>query len=386
MMLKETIQNMFVTSKKKRSSSKKKSFSKAITSAADRLAFNWKIRQDLYLHIAAQQSNSIPIETALENFRSRLIRNKKVTSDKIVSDIARKMRDGSTMANAMAAWIPQDELGIISSGELSGTLPKSLRVLIDAKRRITRVRSALKQAMINPLIYLIAIYGMLWVIGKLVSPSLQQILPKSSVSGLAYGLYEAGDLANSLWALLPPILFMIVIAIIIWSLPRWTGKHRITAEKYFPYSFYRDINGYTWLMTFASLLRAGMADNKILEKQIETATPWQDERFKAIWWRMENGSSLSKSLLAKGKNGMPAFGFPNPDIVDSISSLDGFSDFPEVVTELANQWAEDLEANTLAFAKSLGFWMEMLMYGAMALMMIAINSLSTQIGSVPGVS
>lgn len=365
---------------------KTKGFSAKITAMGDRMAFSWKVREALYRHLAAQVGNGVTIEKALDTFRTRLQRRKKISSDKIIADISRRMRDGSTLANALNQWIPQDEVNVISSGELSGNLPRSLDLVIEAKRRIARVNSALKSSMVSPGIYLVAVYGMIWAIGRYVTPSLEQALPKEKAKGIVYGLYAAGDFANSWWALIPPMLVIILIIMIVRSLPKWVGKNRIVAESFFPYSFYRDINGYTWLMSFTALLRAGMADVEILKRQITQASPWLKERLYGLWWRMENGKSLTDALLEKGKNGMPPFGFPNPDIVDDISSLADFPDFPEKIAILATQWSEELEASTLARAKAFGFWMEILMYMVMGVLMVAINSMSTQIGTVAGVS
>lgn len=363
---------------------KSKGLAAHIVVAMDRLAFAWPVREALYRHLSAQVSNGVTVELALDTFRARLQRNKRVSCDKIVADITRRMRDGSTCSAALAVWVPQDEVSVISSGELSGNLPRSLDLVIEAKRRIKRVNSALKTAMVAPTVYIAAVYGMLWAIGKYVTPGLEQALPKSKAQGLVSALYTASDFANSWWAIVPPVMFVVAVIIVIRSLPEWTGKGRIAAENVFPYSFYRDIQGYSWLMSFSALLRAGMPDVEILKRQTANSTPWLKERLHALWWRMDNGSSLPAALLAKGKNGMPAFGFPNPDIVDDITSLAGFSDFSERIAVLAVQWANDLEGATLARAKSFGFVMEIFMYAIMGLLMVAINSMSTQIGSISG--
>lgn len=355
-----------------------------IIAAGDRLAFSWSVREGLYRHLSAQVGNGIPVETALDNFRLRLQRRKKVSSDKIIGDIARRMRDGSTLAKALAAWAPRDEVGIVSSGELSGNLPRSLDLVIEAKRRVARVNRALKAAMISPGIYVTLVYGMLWTIGKFVTPGLQQALPKEKAQGMVAGLYAAGDFANSWWALLPPLCAGLAVVAAVRSLPAWTGKRRVAAEQFFPYSFYRDIQGYTWLMSFSALLRAGMPDVEILKRQAAEASPWLKERLHALWWRTNNGASLPEAMLAKGKKGMPPFGFPNPDIVDDIASMAGFADFAERIADVAVQWADDLEAGTLARAKTFGFVMEVVMYGVMGFLMVAINSMSTQMGSMPG--
>ncbi len=355
-----------------------------ITGAADRLAFSWPIREMLYRHIATQVSNGVSVEVALDTFRARLQRRKKPSSDKIVAKVARSMRNGSTLAGALDSWIPPDEAGIVSGGELSGNLPRALDLIIEAKRRVVRINTALKSSLVSPTIYVLLVYGMLWAIGRFVTPGFVMILPESRAQGLVYGLYVAGDFANSWWVVLPPIVLGILITLVARSLSKWTGPRRIAAEKVFPYSTYRDLNGYIWLMSFATLLRAGVADVEILKRQARQASPWLKERLRAFRLRMDDGASLPSALMAKGRGAMPSFLFPNPDIIDDIASMDGFSDFPERISKLAMQWADELESAMLVRAKRFGFAMEMLMYVVMGLLMIAINSMSTQMGSVPG--
>lgn len=354
-----------------------------LTAAADKLAFNWKVREAFYRHISSQSGNGVPLEIALASFRDRLKRRRRVSSDKIVAHVARTMRNGSSFASALAQWVPQDEIAIINSGELAGSLSRSLDLVIDAKKRVGRVVTAVKASVISPAVYAVAVYAMLWAIGMFVTPTLTQTLPREKTTGIVFGLYMTSDLANSLWAIFPPMIALSLVFLVMWSLPRWTGKSRLIAEGYFPYNFYRDIHGYTWLMSFSAQLRAGMADVEILRRQMAQASPWLKERLHALWWRMENGASLSAALLPGDRRQM-TYGFPNPDIVDDITSLHGFRDFPEKIAVLARDWAEQLEATTLARARAFGFWMELAMYAVMGLLMVAINSMSTQMGSVTG--
>lgn len=354
----------------------------AIVVAGDKAAFNWKIRQSFYRHVANQVAKSVPVEKALETFRTRLQRKKRVSSDKIIATVIRRMKDGSKLSVALSKYLPADEAIIISSGELSGNLPKALTLLVESKRRVERVKAAFRSSMFAPIVYVVVMYIVLYILGSQVVPGLQQAYPKEKATGLVSLLYTAGDLANSYWAFLPPVVALIITVGIIYSLPRWKGKGRVIAEQFFPFSFYRDIQGYTWLMSFTALLRAGMSDTKILLFQSTLANPWLKERLKTFWSRMDNGLSLSAALLAKGKHGMPAFGFPNPDVVDDISSYADFEDFPEKIAELANEWATELENECISRAKKWGFYAELIMYVVMGTLMWAINDLSVQLGSI----
>ncbi|CAN7779878.1 type II secretion system F family protein [Cupriavidus necator] len=354
-----------------------------ISHTGDKLAFAWRVREGLYRHLSAQVGNGVHVEAALESYRLRLQRRKHVTADKIIGDISRRMRDGSTLADALSKWIPADEVSIISSGELSGNLPKSLDLLVESKRRIANVMKTVKSSMTRPLIYSVAIYAFVWAVGRFVIPDLQFALPEERARGLVAGMFSMGHLANSWVAIIPPVVAQAFLGMVVYSLPRWKGRFRVTAERYFPYNFYRDIHGYAWLMGFTALLRAGMPDVTILKNQCEHATPWLRERLHALWWRMDNGSSLPAALMAKGKGGMPPFGFPNPDVVDDIASMAGFSDFPERITKVATIWAEELEETTKARAARFGFYAEMVMYGLMTLLMLAVNAMSDQLANVP---
>jgi len=72
-------------------------------------------------------------------------------------------------------------------------------------------------------------------------------------------------------------------------------------------------------------------------------------------------------------------------MIDDIASMAEFKDFPERIAKVAEQWADELEYNTKVKAVQVGFAVEMFMYAVMGYLMIAINSMSLQMGSVPGV-
>jgi hypothetical protein len=351
----------------------------------DRLAFGWKIRSALYRHLSTQFANDIAAIPALEMFQARLQRRRKKDSAKVIGDMVRRMKNGKTLSEAMGAWIPQDETMIITSGELSGAPAQSFDLILEAKERVAKVKRALTSNLVRPAVYLVALIGMLWGLGAFVIPGLQQALPASHAHGLIGALYVASCFATNWWAILPVVAVLILVVLVIWSLPRWTGGWRVRAEHYFPWSFYRDIQGYTWLLGFSALLQAGMSDVEILKRQAKQASPWLKERLVSVRRQMENGASLPEALYGVKFGGQPA-GFPNPDMIDDIASMSGFKDFAVRISRIAVQWADELEWQTTVKAQTFGFLVEMAMYGAMGFLMVAINSLSTQMGSVPGLA
>jgi len=356
-----------------------------VAAAADRKAFNWKTREAFYNHLATQVGNDVPIENAVEGFAKILAKRGRKSSAALVENVARRMRDGMTFRKAVVIAVPREEVALIAGGELSGGLEKALDAIVSSHDRVEAVVNAYRESMIQPLIYLAMTYAVLWGIGGYVMPDITVGLPESKVTGIGVLMYKAADFSQSWVSILLPLLFVALVAAIRWSLPRWLGPKRIVAEKYFPFSFYRDIEGYKWLTGFAGMIEAGMTDVHILAKQMETASPWLRERLYHTRFRMtEGGMSLAKALEAKGPRKLPAFEFPNPDIIDGLSSIEGFSDFDKRVGRLTSRWSVDIERSAKQRAKQFGFISEMSMYLIMGVLMISINSVTTQLGNIAG--
>jgi len=356
-----------------------------LSEAADRSAFNWRTRLAFYTHLSTQVDNGIAVELAIDGYARILAKRGRKSSAALVENVARRMRDGMSLRKAIEIAVPRDEMAVIAGGELSGQIGKALDVIIASHDRVEAVVTAYRQAITMPAFYFAMSYLVMWIIGAFVMPQITLTLPEDKVTGIGLIMYRGADFSQSWLCLLPPLLAIALVLIIRRSLPRWTGAKRVAAEKYFPYSFYRDIEGFKWLTSFVGMLEAGLTDTKILTEQMMTASPWLRERLYHVWFRMvEGGLSLAKALEVRGQRGMPPFEFPNPEIVDSLTSMEGFDDFHARVGRLAKRWAEDIEKTSKQRAKLIGFIAEMSVYGVMALLMIAINSVTTQLGAVGG--
>lgn len=347
------------------------------------LSFGWPTRKSFYRHLAIQSTNGVPLERSLDSFLPRLYRNGHAKAAVILATVARRYRDGAPLADALNGFVPLDELAVIRSGEQGGTLSESLSLIIQSVGSVRRVQASIRRAAFTPAVYTIATFVLLWIIGRYVLPDLQQVLPAQRAQGSVAILYALGSLANSLWAVLPLLCGVACVVSIYWALPNWIGPTRLMAERYFPFSFYRDTAGFRWLMSFTSLMGAGIPDVEILQMQASTASPWLGQRLRTFHRAMINGSSLASALSSRAKSRRP-YGFPNPDIVDDIASFDGFPDFHINIQTLAREWARDLEENTLLWTSRLGFYCELALFAIMGFIMVAINDLSSQIANVTG--
>lgn len=343
-----------------------------------RLAFNWPMRAALYRHLSVQLNNGINQVVALETFKRRLARKKRYSCISVVDDIIHRIRNGIQLSVALRIWVPNDEAFTIAGAEMAGNIEQAFDLLLTSKARIETVRQSMTAAFTTPIVYLCAIYGMLWAIGMFFLPHIRQVMPTGNVQGLGAFLFSLGDFATSFWILIPVILTFGLCGWIFWALPNWTSKYRTFIENFFPFSFYRDLHGYVWILTFASMLQAGISDTHILRDQSRFASPWLRQRLMALQRRMINGEDIADAL------GRIGFNFPNPDMIDDIASMAGFEDFPARLIKRTIDWSNEMEGNVKTNVKRVGFFFNILMYALILLLLLGINSLSVQMGSVPG--
>lgn len=358
-----------------------------LSDLADRKAFNWKTREALYAHIAAQVENGVAIETALDDFSESLGELGRKSAQTLVDNVSRRMREGMPLRKAIEVAVPREEVALIAGGEQSGKLAHALEVLIETHDRVEAVVRAYKSAVARPVQSLAMVYGLLWVVGGYVIPNLVQGLPEKDVHGVGLMMYEGAEFSHSLWSAIPPLLIVAVILLVRWSMPRWTGSSRIVAERFFPYSFYRDIEGYKWLSSFAGMIEAGIPDVHILARQMETANPWLKERLRHVRFRMtEGGLNLAEALKAKGPGKLPPFNFPNPQIIFRIRSIVALKDFHEKVSRVAKKWSVEIERDALAQAMKFGRYSEYTTYALMGFLLYAFNEVTKQLTTIGGVS
>ena len=344
---------------------------------------DWKIRAPFYQHLVDQVGNEIALEKALVHFRDRMLRTKKHAYARIIFLIIQKLQNGKKFSESLEGFVDSDELAIISAGELGGKLPFVLSLILEQHDRSVRLKQTLRQGLSSTVGHLLIACAVLWYLASAVIPGLQSAVPAAKAQGLVHFLYAISGFVNSAWIFLFPIVFGSALATLMWSLPRWTGPARLLAERHFPYSYYRDLVGYQWLMVFSTLLASGISDVQILQMQAKGASPYLSERLSLLFHRMRSGGmSLPEALISPTRQGGLAMNFPSPEINESIIALYGFANFPERITKLVTTWAAQIETQTLALAKSISTFFEFAMMFGMALLILAVQDLANQVGTV----
>lgn len=346
----------------------------------ERVAFDWSMRKKFYRHVAKKVNNGLTVEQALEEFRQRMVRRRSKSMQKIIGNIARLMRNGAGLNRAMLPWVPSLEASLIASGEEKGNLPDALELILKVEGSRRRVLKAYLSAAVRPLWMAALLFISVWVVGYYIMPMLQQSMPQSKATGLAAALFTVGRWSQSAFAAVVPVAYLGYAALVHWSKPRWTGASRAWADQHIgTYRMYRNLEGYAWIKSFIGLMKAGKSDVEAVEFQMRHATPWLAERLVSIKSSLLNGKKLHEALLEKRlRLGGQSFNFPDPDIIDDIASLQGFSDFEESIEEVVDEWANELEEATRGKAAFMGMVFDLLMYLIVVFLVLAMQSIADQ--------
>lgn len=360
----------------------------------------WRVRQKFYEQAEAQIKNSKTPLAVLADFSTRLRRRGREKHALLVDSIHREVRDGRSLAAAMEPHLSDLERTVLSAAERGsredGTpLPRAMRLILDVRAMTDSMRLAMLLNFVSPTLMLVILYGSLAIIGGFVVPQLDAILPTAKWTGYARAMYLMGQLAVGWEA---PLLFGTIVVYALWSvhaLPRWTGVSlhgagrgttrfglpgRAFFDRYcFPFTIYREITGFVWLMSYIALMRAGLSEPVALAGQINSASPWLASRLMPVYEGVKSGGDDLASALRR-----TGFDFPSLDLIDEVGAYVGFKDFADKLENVLNSYAQAI-ARRMAFNSVLiSAVFSALMFLAFGVVAVGSDSVSKLIASSMG--
>ncbi|WP_174501924.1 type II secretion system F family protein [Acidiphilium sp. C61] len=345
--------------------------------AINRAFFGSIARERFYEHLATSIENGRNDVAAIEIYRDRLKERRRGTIASIMGDLLRRLTSGgSSLSAALAVWVPAEEIRIIEGGEASGDMSKALNLVIEMNVRKRDLAHQIRSATLTPAFYAIVVYAFLLFVGIKVTPEFAKELPNPT--GLGAYLYAEAAFCDSWQAFLPPFFMVAGTIAFKLSLTRWTGYGRAIVDDYPPFSIFRDIRGYVWLMTFSAMLQSGIADIQIIRQQLLSADPWLKERLNAARRVLSSeGGSLPMALAHAGVRGK-RFNFPSVDMIDNMESIYGYSDSAERLAVATNRWAVKFDQVMRARVKRFGLVAEIALLSITAFVLIGMNAISQQ--------
>ncbi len=317
-------------------------FSQRLRRFIVRKTFSAPYRVQFYEALRFLLENKQPLKTALEQMRDAWtdFGRKWHPFAELATDCIESLRENSgenSLEYTLGLWIPQEEAAVISAGIRSGSIVDALQfatTLTDAKKQL---HQAIWQMAIYPVGLLIMMMGTLYVLNTELIPVLSKISAPDSWSGALGFLYGLSVFVDNYGAICT-VLFAAVTGVISWSLKNW--KSRSLADNIMPWSIYKDIQGATFLLNMAALLKAKMTTLNSLNVLQEFASPWLSTRLDSIIYRVRQGDHLGLALRQCG------YQFPSRESANFLSLLQG-----DGATELIGNYGQRWLVQTLERVK-----------------------------------
>ncbi len=290
----------------------------------------------------------------------------------VLNSWRQSVREGITLGDAVAGWVPEKDRLVISSGEAAGSLDVALENAIFIHMGGKKIGAAIKSAFAYPIVLILVCIVFMYIVSNQLVPAFDAIRPKEEWTGTGASL---ATLADFLDKYLIPIgaSFMAVVVAVLYSLSRWTGPIRKRLDQYAPYSLYRLSVGSGFLLSMSAMIKAGIPVPKALHLLRKDASPYYKERLTGTLSVLRNGKNFGEALHETG------FQFPDKESVNDIRAYASLGGFDETLQSIGFEWMEDSIEKVqgqAAVMKNVGF----VMMGAVFMWMAAgIQSLQGQV-------
>ena len=279
-----------------------------------------------------------------------------------------RVRDGVKLGDAMQGWIPDSDRMVIKAGEEAGKVEEALRNALKIQEGMSKIRAAIWGGVAYPLVLLAAVVGFLVIFGVMVVPSFDAVFPRAKWTGAGASMAFLSDFVD-IWLMPILIAFFAAIVVSIWSMPRWTGRLRVYADKVPPYSLYRMSVGVGFMLTVSAITKANVTFTDTLRALLRDANPWYRERLARALQLMNNGRNLGEALHQSGHS------FPDEEAVLDLRAFAGLAGFEVRMQKMGEKWID------LSVVRVQG-QMKVFSYFALVLMAFVIGWLGSGLQSV----
>jgi type II secretory pathway component PulF len=294
-------------------------------------------RLRIYRKISKMLANGLPLLKILEELELRASHEGRKPGEPLaltLADWRGVVQNGGMLAEAMAWWVPHTEQMIVMAGEQSGRLEASLINVCAVVQYSRRIRAAIVGGLTYPTVILAMTIGYVYLFGKLVIPRFASIVNPERWHGVAKSLYELSRFVQGgmLYCL---VALGVLIGVLFYSMPRWSGNVRAVLDRYPPYSIYRLIVGSGFLVAFSSLQAAGFTVERSLSRLATDAKPWLKERIDDMLFGVKSGLNVGEAMKNTG------YRFPSQEIVDDLCVYAEYKGFADALHSLATEWMNE---------------------------------------------
>lgn len=297
-----------------------------------RLALSARVRLRLYRKIASLSRTGMPVPRALDaiwQVSSLSGRRSSSALARVIDSWRQRVYDGHTFGKALEGWVPVQEWSLIEAG--AGDLGQALDEAAGLIESSRKMMGAVTTAVGYPLFLGALLCILLWIFSVDAIPAFAEVKPMDKWTGLAAAMGVLSHVVHV--GLLPFLAFLVTLmALVIWSLPRWTGEWRARVDSWPPWSLYQLIQGTSFLASMVAFLKAGMPIPEALRRLRAIANPWLRERIDATLYFVNSGYDLGEALHLTG------YRFPAREIVEDLRIYASLGNLDEAMGRLSSEW------------------------------------------------
>jgi len=166
----------------------------------------------MYKRLKSYIEEEFPVYESLIRFKTRFDK-KKDYRGKIIAIWLEKMNHGVSFSNAIAGWVPDSELNLISAGEDGQGLDKGLGEAIKFSLSGKEIKSAIVGGISYPAILLLVVLGFVSMFSLQMAPAYLGILPLERWPDMGQYLYAVSTFLVSYWYFIVAVMVVIGFAI-----------------------------------------------------------------------------------------------------------------------------------------------------------------------------
>lgn len=319
-----------------------------------------KNRADFFTDIAAALRDKSDLVTEVTNLLNRAEQRKKIGDIMMYREWLSRMERGN-LTEALSNTLPSTDLMIMGAFEHSGRLADGLDFMAKTVKMAGRMKSRIIAAIAAPSFVLLIIMGILALHAFMLTPIMTQIYEVKDWPFVGQILYPVSQLIRHYGIFLVIALVSGLVAFGI-SINRWVGDKRVTADKYLPYSIFRDYNGALFLTSLAAMMKSGTGLLESLKSLDTLSSPWMKWHIRQMIGRLDKYPDESARALDTGA--IP------PLIMDRIIDYGKRSNFLEAMTVIGLDSMSRTEEKLGKSASQINIFM-MLIAGVLFILVIA---------------
>ncbi|MGJ0637235.1 type II secretion system F family protein [Xenorhabdus bovienii] len=295
-------------------------------------------REDIYDNFRQYLMDGQSIEKSFEKMIINYTRRGKKPKDEIafiLSECLENIKQGYSLGESMKDWLPEQELSVIDACNLAGRPWDGFKKAIKIAQSTSRLKNSIRGALFTSLYMFSLSFTILCGACIFLVPMLLDSVPLVQWSIAQKFVYYFYVFITSYgWLLL--VVVTAICYLIYYSFPRWTGNRRFYADKFVPYSLYKELHGATFIVNIDSMLSSDIPLRESLIKIRDMSdSPWLIEKINATLSRLADGEeNLGSALDTSG------YEFPSENAIIKMQSLFETSNQEGSLTRFADRQVE----------------------------------------------